>query len=112
MVTAKGDLFSDCEVVLLPMILINHIERLCNLASLSLHRYAVAHEAINGLVVAVERAVVVIRLGTKLVETTADLRLGMVVPVQIGGEQPFLDVAIAIAVGPVAEITVFQLVAE
>ena len=54
----------------------------------------------------------VVRLGAQLVEGHADLRRGVAALGQLGREQLFLDVAVAVAVGPVAEIAVAQLVAE
>ena len=37
---------------------------------------------------------------------------GVAAPGQVSGEQLFLDVAVAVAVGPVAEVAIAQLVAE
>ena len=91
---------------------VDQVDGLGDLARLDLHRHAVAQQAVDGLVVAVERAVVVVRLGAQLVQRDADLRRGVAAPGQPGGEQPFLDVAVAVAVGPVAEVAVAQLVAE
>ena len=42
----------------------------------------------------------------------ADLRLEIAALCQPGREQAFLDVAVAVAVGPVAEIAIAQFVAE
>ena len=83
-----------------------------DLARLDLHRHAVAQQVVDGLVVAVEAAAVVVRLGAQLVEGAADLRRGVAAPGQVGREQPFLDVAVAVAVGPIAEVAVAQLIAE
>ena len=55
----------------------------------------------------------VVRLGAQLVERAADLRRRCSPALrQVVREQAFLDVAVAVAVGPVAEIAVAQLVAE
>jgi ABC-type uncharacterized transport system permease subunit len=55
---------------------------------------------------------VVVRLGAQGVDGPADLRRGVAAPAQVGGEQPFLNVAVAVAVGPVAQVAVAQLIAE
>ena len=54
----------------------------------------------------------VIRLGSELVKGGADLRRRVAVLGQPCREQIFLDVAVAVAVCPVAEVAVFQLIAE
>src|SRR5580704_447946 len=54
----------------------------------------------------------VVRLGAQFVDGAADLRLAVPAPGQIGGEQPFLDVAVAVAVAPVAEAVVAEFIAE
>ena len=91
---------------------VDEVDGFRDLARLDLHRHAVAQQAIDGLVVAVERAVVVVRFGAQLVEGHADLRRGVAALRQPGREQPFLDVAVAVAVGPVAEVAIAQFVAE
>ena len=91
---------------------VDEVDGLGDLARLDLHRHAVAQQAVDGLVVAVERAAVVVRLGAQLVEGDADLRRRVAALGQPGREQPLLDVAVAVAVGPVAEVAVAQLVAE
>ncbi len=91
---------------------VDEVDGLRDLARLDLHRHAVAQQAVDGLVVAVEAAVVVVRLGAQLVDGAADLRRGVAALGQVGREQPFLDVAVAVAVGPVAEVAIAQLVAE
>ena len=88
------------------------MDGLRDLARLDLHRHAVAQQVVDGLVVAVEAAAVVVRLGAQLVEGHADLRRGVAALGQVRGEQPLLDVAVAVAVGPVAEVAIAQLVAE
>ena len=91
---------------------VDEVDGLGDLARLDLHRHAVAQQAVDGLVVAVERAVVVVRLGAQLVQRDADLRRGVAALGQPGREQLLFDVAVAVAVGPVAEVAVAQLVAE
>ena len=83
-----------------------------DLARLDLHRHAVAQQVVDGLVVAVEAAVVVVGLGAQLVEGRANLSCGVATLRQVGREHPFLDVAVAVAVGPIAEVAIVQLIAE
>jgi hypothetical protein len=55
---------------------------------------------------------VVVGLGVQLVQGDVDLPGAVAVPGQPGREQAFLDVAVAVAAGPVAQVAVLQLVAE
>ena len=48
----------------------------------------------------------VVRLGAQGIDRPADLRRGVAAPGQVGGEQSCLNVAVAVAVGPVAEVAV------
>ena len=111
-VALERHFLGDGEVVLLGLAPVDEVDGLGDLARLDLHRHAVAQQAVDGLVVAVEGAVVVVRLGAQLVERRADLRRGVAALRQPGREQAFLDVAVAVAVGPVAEVAIAQLVAE
>ena len=77
-----------------------------DLARLGLHRHAVAQQAVDGLVVAVEAAAVVVRLGAQLVEGGADLRRRNSRASSGRLKQLLLDVAVAVAVGPVAEVAI------
>src|SRR5262249_55700033 len=72
------------------------------LASLDFDLDAIAQELVNGLVVPVERAAVVICLGAELVDGAAYLRRGVAAAGEVSGEQPFHDVAVAVAVADVA----------
>ncbi len=108
----QRDFLGDGEVVLLRLLPVDEVDGLGDLARLDLHRHAVAQQAVDGLVVAVEAAVVVVRLGAQLVEGRADLRRRVAALGQLGGEQVLLDVAVAVAVGPVAEVAVAQFIAE
>ena len=56
------------KVVLLRLAPVNQVNGFGRLAGLGLHRHAVAEQVVDGLVVAVERAVVVIGLGAQLVQ--------------------------------------------
>ena len=109
---SQGDFLGDGEVVLLRLLPVDEMDGFRDLARLDLHRHAVAQQAVDGLVVAVEAAVVVVRLGAQRIDRAADLRRAVAAFRQVGREQPFLDVAVAVAVGPVAEIAVVQFVAE
>ena len=111
-VALERHFLGDGEVVLLRLVPVDEVDGLRDLARLDLHRHAVAQQVVDGLVVAVEAAVVVVRLGAQLVEGHADLRRGVAALGQPGREQPFLDVAVAVAVGPVAEVAIAQFVAE
>ena len=76
MVALERDFLGDGEVVLLRLVPVDEVDGLGDLARLDLHRHAVAQQAVDGLVVAVEAAAVVVRLGAQLVDGAADLRLG------------------------------------
>src|ERR1019366_5690380 len=63
-------------------------------------------------VVAVETPAVVVGFGAEIVDCLADLRRAVAVSGQVGREQTFLDVAVAVAVGPVAEVAIVKFVAK
>src|SRR6185295_1888144 len=111
-VPPEGHLLGDGEIVLLRFPPVDEVDGFRRLTRLGLHRHAVAQKLVDFLVVAVERAAVVVRLGAELVEGGADLRRRVAAPGQPCREQLLLDVAVAVAVGPVTEIAVAQLVAE
>ncbi len=67
-VALERHLLGDGEVVLLRLVPVDEVDGFRDLARLDLHRHAVAQQAVDGLVVAVERAAVVVRLGAQLVE--------------------------------------------
>ena len=67
MVALERHLLGDGEVVLLRLLPVDQVDGLRHLARLDLHRDAVAQQVVDRLVVAVEAAVVVVRLGAQLV---------------------------------------------
>src|SRR5688572_12058381 len=83
-----------------------------DLARFDLDGDAVAQKVIDSLIVAVERAVVIIRLTAQDIQCAVDLSGGIAALGQPGGEQTFLDVAIAITICPITEVTVTQLITE
>jgi len=91
---------------------LDEVDGLRDLARRQLHRDAVAQPAVDGLVVRVEAAAVVVRLGAQGMDGLADLRRGVAALGQMGSKQPFFDVAIAVPVGPVTEVAVPKLIAE
>ena len=72
--------------LLLRLLPVDEVDGLRDLARFDLHRHAVAQQAVDGLVVAVEAAAVVVRLGAQFVEGAADLRRGVAALGQVGGE--------------------------
>lgn len=90
---------------------VDEVDGFGDLARFDLDRHAVAQQAVDGLVVAVEAAVVVAGFGAQFVQRDRDLRLVMATPGEPRGEQIFVDVAVG-AVGPVAEEAVAEFVAE
>ena len=67
-IALERHLLGDGEVVLLRLVPVDEVDGLRDLACLDLHRHAVAQQVVDGLVVAVERSVVVVRLGAQLVQ--------------------------------------------
>ena len=112
MVAAERDLLGNGEVVLLRLLPVNEVDGFGDLARLNPHQHAVAQQVVNGLVVSVETATVVIRLGTQFADGHADLRRGVAASRQPSVEDLFLNVAVALAVGPIAEVPTMQLIAE
>lgn len=74
--------------------------------------HAVAQQVVDSLVVSVERATVFVRLGAQLIEGHSDLCQCVAALGQPRRKQPFLDFAVALAVGLVAEAAVAQFVKE
>ena len=67
-VARERHLLGDGEVVCLRVVPVDEPDGLGDLAGLDLHRHAVAEQAVDGLVVVVEAAVGVVRLGAEQVE--------------------------------------------
>jgi hypothetical protein len=111
-ITAQGNFLGNGEVVLLRLLPVDHVDGFRNRARFALHRHAVAQQLVDFFVIAIEATAVVIRLSAQFVEDAANLFRGIAVPGQVGSEQPFLNVAVTVAVGPVAEVAVTQLIAE
>jgi hypothetical protein len=82
------------------------VDSFCGLTRFDLHWYAVAQQAVDGLVITVEAATVVVRLGAQGIDRPADLRRGVAAFGQVGSEQPVLDVAVAVAIGPVTKVAI------
>jgi len=65
---------SDREVVRLRLVPVDEVDGFRDLARLGLHRHAVTKQVVDGLIVSVERAAVVVRLDADLVKRNADLQ--------------------------------------
>ena len=102
----------DCEIVFLRVLPVKELQRLRDLARLGLDWHTVAQQLVHLLVVAVQAAVGVARLGTELVQGDADLLWRVAASFQPVGKQRLLDVAVAAAVAPVAQVAIVELVAE
>ena len=94
------------------MLPVDQVDRLRHLARFGLYRHAVAQQVIDGVVIAVKAASVVVGLGMQLMDGRADLRRGVFPRTQVVRKQAVLDVAVAGAVGPVAQIVVIQFIVE
>lgn len=106
-------ILGDGEVVVLRLAPVDEVDGLRDLARLDLHRHAVAQQVTDRLVVPVEAAAVVVRLGAQPVQGHGDLGPGVAALAQPGREQTLIDSAVtAAAVGPIAQLAVAQLVAE
>ena len=73
MVALERHFLGDGKVVLLGVRPVDEVDGLRDLARFDLHRHAVAQQVVDGLVVAVEAAVVVVRLGAQFVDGNVDL---------------------------------------
>ncbi|MNR23843.1 hypothetical protein D3C85_1408910 [compost metagenome] len=85
---------------------------LAGLAHFGLDRHAVTQQLVHRLVVAVQAAVVVVRLALQRIEHPADLRRTMAARGQPIGQQSHLDIAVAVTRAPVAQVAIAQLLAE
>ena len=91
---------------------IDEVDGLCHLPGLELHRHAVAQQTVYGLVIAVERAGVIVSLGAELVEGNPNLLSCVAALGQPGRKQTLLDVAVVFAVGPIPQVAIGELLAE
>jgi hypothetical protein len=80
------------------------MDRVSNLTCFSFDLYAVTQKFIDFPVVAIERAVVIFGFPAQEIQCPVDLGGGIAAFCQPGSEQTFLDVAVAGAVGPIAEV--------
>ena len=108
----EGDFFDNRKVVVGGLFPVNQVHCFRGLARLSLHRHAVAQQLVHGLVVAVQAAFGVVGFRAQLMQRRADLRRGVACAGQVLGQQALFNIAVARAVGPVAQVAVPQLVAE
>ena len=77
-----------------------------------LYRHAVPEQFVNCLVVLVEAAAGMVGLGADFVNGLADVRQGVAGAVQVVREHAFLDVGVAVTVGPVPAVAIVEFVAE
>ena len=82
------------------------------LARLDLLLHAVAEQIVDGFVVVVEVAAVVAGRYAEIVDCFADMRRTVPAFAQVFREQGFFDVAVAFAVGPVAEVAIAEFIAK
>ena len=107
------DFLGDGEVVVLRMLPVDQPDGLRVLADLGLHLHAVAQQVVDRPVAVVEALAGVARRLVEHVQRPGDQRLVVALLLQPGTRSKLrLDVAVALAVGPVAEIVVAQLLAE
>ena len=107
----QGDFFGEGEVVLFRRIPVDQLDGFGDLPGFGFDRHAVAQQVVDGLVVAVERAVAVVGIGVEFVERGVDLGNGIPTVGQEGAQVIFPDVAV-LEIGSVAEIAIAELVAE
>ena len=106
-------LLGDGEVVVLGVLPVDQPDRIGLLADVRLHLHAVAQQAVDLAVGVVERLAAAQRRGlAQLEQDLPDDLVAVPLPLQPVGEQCLLDVAVAVAVLPVAEVGVAQRVLE
>ena len=76
MVPLERHLLSNSEVVLPGLVPVDEVNLFGDFASLDLFIRAVAQQAVDSLVVAVERPAVVLRFGLQQIDGSADIALG------------------------------------
>src|SRR5579872_5178261 len=111
-VAVQSDLFGNGEVVLVRFRPVDQFEGFGVLARRDFHWHAIAQQFIDFLIVPVEPAAVVVGLRAEIVNGLADLRRIVAGLDQVGRQQFFFDVAVAVAVGPIAEVAVAEFVTE
>ena len=110
MVAVQGHFFGEGEIVLCGILPVDQLDGLRVFIRRHFYLHAVAEQAVDLFVVFVEVAVGVVRLRAQFVESLCNLRRAVAAFGEVGREQFFFDVAVAIAVGPVAEIFVIEFV--
>ena len=108
----QGNFLGNGKVVLPRPLPVDEVDGFCDLAGFDLHQHAVAQQIVDGLIIAVETAAMIIRLGAQGIDRPPDLRRSVAAPGQVGGEQSCLNVAVAVAVGPIAQVAVAKLIAK
>lgn len=98
-----GDLFRHGEVVLLGLLPIEQVHHLGDRARLDLHRLAVAQQLVDLLVAVVEQAAGPVGFLLQQIERAGDACRIVARPRQVRRERAFVDVAVAGAVGLVAQ---------
>ena len=73
MVALERHLLGNGEIIFLGLLPIDEVDGFRHLAGLSLDRHAVAQQVVDGLIVAVQRAAVLVCFGAELVQGAADL---------------------------------------
>jgi len=109
---SERDLLGDGEIIGFGIGPVDQVHRFMVASHLRLYRYAIAEQLIDGLIVFVQGAAGVVRFGVQLVQRHADLCWGAAAPGQPVAQQAVLDLAIVVAVTPVAEPVILQLVPE
>ena len=107
-----GHLLGDGEVVLLRVLPVDQPDGLRVLADVGLHLHAVAQQVVDGPVAVVEALARVARFSLEQVQRPVDQVLVVALLLEKGAQQVRLDVAVAVALVPVAEVVVAQRVAE
>ena len=73
MIALERHLLGDGEVVLLRLLPVDQLDGLCGLAGIGLYLHAIAQQSVDGLVIGIEIAAIVVGLSAQLVESRADL---------------------------------------
>ena len=111
-VAEKSDLLGDGKVVLFRLRPIDQMDGFGDLSRLDLYRYAVTQQAVNGLVVAVKAAAVIVRLRAQCSDGFVDLRRAVAGPGEKGSQQVCFDVPVVVAIPPVAEVPISEFITK
>ena len=112
MATLESYLFGDRKVILRRVFPVDEMDGLCNLPSLGFNWHSISEQFVDCFVVFVQATIVVVGFDAQQVDGSADLQFVVTGLAKVSGKQCLLDVGVAQAISPIAEVSIFEFIAE